>query len=228
MLMHVGAAGYNAPALLQDASYFGSFSTMLAEELDASLNLHSQGSYAANWGGWNEKWIKGDGNAWYFITPSGGFYEWSGQGMANNRFLAALDPSYYARPDRLHEAAPPAGVQAAAFAQFAAEPVADSIGNSVSYIVAPSKVMDRESKTVIASGRRRVTAESAVDANLVQIAERRDAGAEILHDEAMSRRDLIVGAVEGADSLEWIVNVRAQDTLGSLQSAFSQWNATQR
>lgn len=228
MVMHVGAAAYNAPAVLQDAAYFGSSSKMLAEELDASLNLHSQGSYATNWGGWNEKWIKGDGNTWYFITPSGGFYEWSGQGMANNRFLAALDPSFYAKPARLHDSAPPAGVQAAAFAQLAAETATDHIEVTASNFGSTPQFTARKTSTAGGLWSRRVTAERSEDANLVYSILRSEAGVEMLHDKIMGERRFVAEAANGRGDTDWLVSISSQDTLGSLQSAFSQWAATQR
>lgn len=32
-----------------------------------------------NWGGLNEKWLRGAGHSWYYITPAGELYRWSGR-----------------------------------------------------------------------------------------------------------------------------------------------------
>jgi hypothetical protein len=124
---NVGSSFHADPTLLEDPAQFGSFSVLNASQLNDSLNLHYGGSYVLNWGGWNEKWIKGAGGAWYFITPSGGFYEWSGHtGLANSRLVTSLDSTYYVSPNKLFDAPPPATASAGAagvsLTQFAVGP----------------------------------------------------------------------------------------------------------
>ncbi|MBX6313370.1 MAG: hypothetical protein IRY99_10715, partial [Isosphaeraceae bacterium] len=82
----------------------------LAYQLDQQLGLFSDGNYDDNWGGRNERWIQGNGGQWYFLTPDGGFYGWDGSGTASGPLLALLDPSYWADPSQLYNAAPPASM----------------------------------------------------------------------------------------------------------------------
>ena len=59
-----------------------------ARKLGDELGLHTAGDYFENWGGKEEKWIKGDGDQWYFVTPAGELFRWNG---SNNL------PSYLVR-----------------------------------------------------------------------------------------------------------------------------------
>jgi hypothetical protein len=72
----------------------------MAYHLDQTLGLYSGGNYYYNWGGRQEKWVQGNGGAWYFILPSGAFYRWDGGG-ATGTLLAQLNPSYYNDPTTL-------------------------------------------------------------------------------------------------------------------------------
>lgn len=42
------------------------------------LGLSTTGTYSENWGGRGEKWLLGDKDTWYFITPDGELYRWNG------------------------------------------------------------------------------------------------------------------------------------------------------
>jgi predicted RND superfamily exporter protein len=42
------------------------------------LGLYVTGDYFFNWGGLNEKWLRGTGHSWYYITPSGELFRWHG------------------------------------------------------------------------------------------------------------------------------------------------------
>jgi hypothetical protein len=75
-----------------------------AVSLDRLLDLDATDSYFENWGGENEKWIKGAGSRWYYILPNGDVVKWAGNGMAGE-VVASLDPTYYADPQRLFSAA---------------------------------------------------------------------------------------------------------------------------
>ncbi|MEQ8791571.1 MAG: MMPL family transporter [Pirellulaceae bacterium] len=59
-----------------------------ARQLGDRLGLYTVGEYYKNWGGKDEKWLRGDGDLWYFVTPDGELYRWNG----NNNL-----PSYLAR-----------------------------------------------------------------------------------------------------------------------------------
>ncbi|HTN75660.1 MAG TPA: hypothetical protein VL096_10460, partial [Pirellulaceae bacterium] len=42
------------------------------------LGLSTTGQYHENWGGLGERWLQGDKEAWYYITPAGELYRWDG------------------------------------------------------------------------------------------------------------------------------------------------------
>jgi hypothetical protein len=104
-IMNIGSRFYNDSTLLGGLNEFGSWAVSTASQLNQDLDLHLQSAYALNWGGANEKWIKGSGDTWYFITPNGGFYQWNGAAnLRDSSLIATLDSNYYAVPSRLHEA----------------------------------------------------------------------------------------------------------------------------
>lgn len=43
------------------------------------LALADPASYYENWGGQGEKWLRGEGESWFYITPTGEFYRWNGE-----------------------------------------------------------------------------------------------------------------------------------------------------
>ena len=49
-----------------------------ARQLGDRLGLLPTGDYHENWGGRRERWLQGSGADWYFITPEGELYRWSG------------------------------------------------------------------------------------------------------------------------------------------------------
>lgn len=75
----------------------------LAYELDQKHQLTFTGNDYLNWGGRNERWLQGTGG-WYFITPDGRFYHWSGVATADGELLGTLDSSYYDDLSKLHDA----------------------------------------------------------------------------------------------------------------------------
>jgi hypothetical protein len=73
--------------------------------LKQSLGLYTTGDFFTNWGGRQEKWIQSNRlDAWYFITPDGGLYQWDGSGGANGTLVARLDPIFNADPTLLTNA----------------------------------------------------------------------------------------------------------------------------
>jgi len=42
------------------------------------LELYCTGNVHRNWGGRDEKWLRGKGDLWYFLTPQGELYSWDG------------------------------------------------------------------------------------------------------------------------------------------------------
>src|SRR5262249_44155114 len=93
LLAQLNPSYYNNPTTLTAAR-----SEAEAYILAQTLGLYSGGNYYYNWGGTQDKWLQGNGGAWYFILPSGAFYRWDGSGGANGTLLATLNPSYWANP----------------------------------------------------------------------------------------------------------------------------------
>ena len=50
-----------------------------AGELGDRLGLCTTGDYYENWGERGEKWLRGDHDLWYFVTPEGELYRWAGR-----------------------------------------------------------------------------------------------------------------------------------------------------
>jgi hypothetical protein len=81
----------------------------LAYHLKSTLGLYESaaGFYTNVYGG-GEQWVQGTGGVWYYLLPSGAFYQWSGSGLTGT-FIAQLDPSYNANPSLLVNAQPGQG-----------------------------------------------------------------------------------------------------------------------
>jgi len=84
-----------------------------AFELDQELGLEANSTF--NWGGASEKWLGSASGTWYFITPDGKFYEWTGSQpganfVSGSKLVATLDPSYYNDPSKLYDAPEPDAV----------------------------------------------------------------------------------------------------------------------
>jgi hypothetical protein len=65
-----------------------------------------------DWGGEEEKWLGSASGTWYFITPDGRFYRWTGAQpgadfLSGSELEAEFDGSYYADPSKLYDAPPP-------------------------------------------------------------------------------------------------------------------------
>lgn len=90
----------SAPGLNQ----FGATAANLDDTWDISLS----GSLFENWGGLNERWLRGAGGNWFFITPNGELYLWdsiSGAGGfgLQGSLLATFPTSYYDNPALIAE-----------------------------------------------------------------------------------------------------------------------------
>jgi len=75
-----------------------------AARLDRSLELNSAAASNNNWGGLGEKWFRGKGNEWYFITPDGTLTRWDKSPKATGKVVARLDGRYHEKPELLTEA----------------------------------------------------------------------------------------------------------------------------
>ena len=60
-------------------AYQRDLEALRARQWGDQLELYTTGDYHFNWGGLEEKWLKGAGDAWYYITPHGDLYRWHGR-----------------------------------------------------------------------------------------------------------------------------------------------------
>jgi hypothetical protein len=221
--------------MLHDASMLGSFSAQIAYDLDTTFGLHYAGTYATNWGGQGEKWIRGTANDWYYITPSGGFYQWNGaRNLAGSRLLAALDVSYYATPSRLHDSVAPLAststVQSAAFAQLGGGVTADAAGaesnsaaafGSYATVQPQAGVSRRAIAHDMAAGRALGPVVGDWTTLLDVVRRNREVHADRT-DEAARHWAAYSDAGSLADRFEGLFDVTSDDQLASIQLAFAE------
>ena len=92
----------NAAAYVQHAS---EALPSVALEVDERLELRAAGRDYENSSGLGEKWFRGAGRAWYFITPDGAVHRWQrGVAVQNSLRVVTLSPSYHANPSLLYNA----------------------------------------------------------------------------------------------------------------------------
>ena len=77
----------------------------LPAHLDQSLGLTTT-SVSDNWGGLGEKWLAGNDNQSYYLTPAGQLFQWTGGGAGNvtGSLVASLDASFHQNLALLHSA----------------------------------------------------------------------------------------------------------------------------
>ena len=68
-----------------------------AGELGDQLGLCTVGDYYENWGQRGEKWLRGDHDLWYFITPKGELYRWAGRSNMLNWLYRTFQRSVLGR-----------------------------------------------------------------------------------------------------------------------------------
>jgi hypothetical protein len=79
-----------------------SSSPTLAQSLDDQFDLQPADNFYDNWGGQSERWLQGSGGNWFYILPSGQFYQWAGS-FESSQLLAELDAAYYDDPNLIAE-----------------------------------------------------------------------------------------------------------------------------
>ena len=77
----------------------------LLYNLDQQFDFYSGGNYHDNWGGQNEKWIRGDGSQWFYLLPAGTLHRWTGS-FLSSELIADVGPMTYQNPQRLTDAQP--------------------------------------------------------------------------------------------------------------------------
>jgi subtilisin family serine protease len=76
-----------------------------AYELDQRLKLGAPSALLQNRLRLQEKWMRGEGNAWYFILPNGELRHWTGS-AASSPAVATLSRDYWVNPRLLYNARP--------------------------------------------------------------------------------------------------------------------------
>lgn len=98
----------NLPATLGGlaVNYQATIPANIAASLNAENSFHVfRNDFGHNWGGLDEKWIQGDGSAYFYILPTGDFFRWTGS-FESSTLLATLDTSFYDDPALLTTAEP--------------------------------------------------------------------------------------------------------------------------
>jgi subtilisin family serine protease len=94
----------NGDPLTFAAVVLGTSSSTLAAQLRQQYGLVYAGSYYTNSYGANEKWIKGSGDVWFCLMPTGDLRRWAGS-MAETlkpaNLIATLGVAYYTDPTLL-------------------------------------------------------------------------------------------------------------------------------
>jgi hypothetical protein len=94
-----------------DPITYGGSAASQAYQLKQQYGFFFGGKDYFNYGGQQDKWFQGSGNAWFFILPSGQLYLWDGTaGQATGTLIATMDTSYYVDPSLLYNATPGATV----------------------------------------------------------------------------------------------------------------------
>ena len=83
-----------------------------AYSLDSTLGLTFTGNLYENFGGRGERWLKGSGVNWYYVTPVGGFFRWNGKAVTeanplSGTWIASPGIPYYRDVSLLHSAKNP-------------------------------------------------------------------------------------------------------------------------
>lgn len=100
LVVTLAATHPDGTLLTYEASVIGS------EEyaLDQQHDFYTLASYHENWGGLNERWIRGDDTAWFYLLPSGSLNRWGGS-FESSQEIAELSSDVYHDPTRLVDVA---------------------------------------------------------------------------------------------------------------------------
>lgn len=77
-----------------------------AIRLSRSLGLSLGANDFLNWGGLNERWVRGDNSQWFYILPTGEFYQWqigtgTGASGLEGTLISSLSAAYYSNLELL-------------------------------------------------------------------------------------------------------------------------------
>ncbi len=104
-----------------DPLTFSAVVESLAYVLDQERGLFSDGNFWENYGGLNEKWVRGAGDLWYFLLPNGELYRSDGGSGATGTLVGTPGASYYQQPELLYQAQAARDLDAALGLAFAGD-----------------------------------------------------------------------------------------------------------
>ena len=96
-------------------------------DLDQQYDFYVLNSYYENWGGHNERWIRGDGAEWFYILPDGSLNLWQGS-FDSSEQIASVGGHVYDDPTLLVDAGVPSNV-AIDGNQLLIDPLAGFVGS---------------------------------------------------------------------------------------------------
>ncbi len=82
--------------------FSASIVSTIEQQLDAQYDLVESDDYHTNCLGNNERWIRSANGGWFYVMPSGEFYQWQGS-FATSTLLADFDSTHYDNPDLIAE-----------------------------------------------------------------------------------------------------------------------------
>ncbi|MBA2115547.1 DJ-1/PfpI family protein [Bremerella alba] len=82
--------------------FSASIVSTIEQQLDAQYDLVESDDYHTNCLGNNERWIRSANGGWFYVMPSGEFYQWQGS-FGNSTLLADFDSTHYDDPDLIAE-----------------------------------------------------------------------------------------------------------------------------
>lgn len=82
--------------------FSASIVSTIEQQLDAQYDLVESDDYHTNCLGNNERWIRSGNGGWFYVMPSGEFYQWQGS-FAKSNLLATFDSTHYDNPDLIAE-----------------------------------------------------------------------------------------------------------------------------
>ncbi len=115
-------------------TYAGRVRGSQAYELDYQLGLSYMGTYYTNYHGAQDKWMQAQNGDFYGLFPNGEVRKWLGDiaaTLTSQGLVATLDPSYYADPSLLWNAAPSPVALSMSGNQLTVDPPAGYAGSFV-------------------------------------------------------------------------------------------------
>ncbi len=84
----------------------------IAYSADTAFGLRFTGNYFEDYGGRGERWLRGNGSKWYYVTPAGDLFEWNGAAasktvLVSGAIISSLGMAYHNDPSLIWNAVNP-------------------------------------------------------------------------------------------------------------------------